>query len=52
MTNGLATLLQQTAADELMLTTVVYDRADRVRSYELVASEVIPKLQATRSQST
>jgi luciferase family oxidoreductase group 1 len=35
---GLAELLEQTAADELMLTTVVHSHADRVRSYELVAA--------------
>jgi len=30
-------LRERTEADELMLTTVVYDQADRRRSYELVA---------------
>jgi luciferase family oxidoreductase group 1 len=45
VTDGLATLLEQTGADELMLTTVVHDHADRVRSYELVAWDVIPRLQ-------
>jgi alkanesulfonate monooxygenase SsuD/methylene tetrahydromethanopterin reductase-like flavin-dependent oxidoreductase (luciferase family) len=34
---GLAALQEQTGADELMLTTMVYDHADRLRSYELVA---------------
>jgi luciferase family oxidoreductase group 1 len=34
---GLLELQERTAADELMLTTVAYDHADRVRSYELVA---------------
>jgi len=34
---GLADLLASTAADELMLTTVVFDPADRLRSFELVA---------------
>jgi luciferase family oxidoreductase group 1 len=34
---GLLDLQEQTAADELMLTTNVYDHADRLRSYELVA---------------
>jgi luciferase family oxidoreductase group 1 len=34
---GLADLLKATAADELMLTTMVYDPADRLRSFELVA---------------
>jgi alkanesulfonate monooxygenase SsuD/methylene tetrahydromethanopterin reductase-like flavin-dependent oxidoreductase (luciferase family) len=44
VTDGLATLLEQTGADELMLTTVVHDHAERVRSYELVAWDVIPRL--------
>jgi luciferase family oxidoreductase group 1 len=35
--HGLSELLDRTEADELMLTTVVYDQADRMRSYELVA---------------
>jgi alkanesulfonate monooxygenase SsuD/methylene tetrahydromethanopterin reductase-like flavin-dependent oxidoreductase (luciferase family) len=35
--SGLADLLKATAADELMLTTMVYDPADRLRSFELVA---------------
>ena len=35
---GLAGLLEATAADELMLTTMVYDPADRLRSFELVAA--------------
>ncbi|MGW5704945.1 LLM class flavin-dependent oxidoreductase [Amycolatopsis japonica] len=34
---GLETLLADTGADELMITTMVHDQADRVRSYELVA---------------
>jgi luciferase family oxidoreductase group 1 len=34
---GLTELLEQTHADELMLTTVVHDHAERLRSYELVA---------------
>jgi luciferase family oxidoreductase group 1 len=34
---GLGDLLDKTAADELMLTTVVHDHADRLASYELVA---------------
>jgi luciferase family oxidoreductase group 1 len=33
-------LLERTGADELMLTTLVYDIADRVRSYELIAEKV------------
>jgi luciferase family oxidoreductase group 1 len=32
---GLTELQERTNADELMLTTVVYDHADRLRSYEL-----------------
>ena len=35
---GLAELLTATAADELMLTTMVFDPADRLRSFELVAA--------------
>ena len=34
---GLTDLQERTAADELMLTTVVFDHADRLRSYALVA---------------
>jgi alkanesulfonate monooxygenase SsuD/methylene tetrahydromethanopterin reductase-like flavin-dependent oxidoreductase (luciferase family) len=33
---ALQTLLDDTGADELMITTQVYDHADRRRSYELV----------------
>jgi luciferase family oxidoreductase group 1 len=36
--DGLLELQRTTAADELMLTTNVYDHADRLRSYELVAA--------------
>ncbi|RLK12402.1 luciferase family oxidoreductase group 1 [Micromonospora sp. M71_S20] len=36
----LGELLARTGADELMLTTLVYDVADRVRSYELIAEHV------------
>jgi luciferase family oxidoreductase group 1 len=36
----LGQLLERTGADELMLTTMVYDVADRVRSFELVAEQV------------
>ncbi|HEX5540558.1 MAG TPA: LLM class flavin-dependent oxidoreductase [Micromonospora sp.] len=36
----LGELLERTGADELMLTTMVYDIADRMRSYELVAERV------------
>jgi luciferase family oxidoreductase group 1 len=37
---GLLELQERTGADELMLTTVVYDHADRLRSYELVAESL------------
>ncbi|GIG89906.1 FMN-linked alkanal monooxygenase [Plantactinospora endophytica] len=37
----LTELLARTEADELMLTTLVYDIADRVRSYELIADKVV-----------
>jgi alkanesulfonate monooxygenase SsuD/methylene tetrahydromethanopterin reductase-like flavin-dependent oxidoreductase (luciferase family) len=37
---ALQTLFDDTAADELMITTQVYDHADRRRSYELVAGLV------------
>jgi luciferase family oxidoreductase group 1 len=36
----LAGLLERTGADELMLTTMVYDIKDRIRSFELVAEKV------------
>jgi luciferase family oxidoreductase group 1 len=36
----LARLLERTRADELMLTTMVYDVEDRVRSFELIAEKV------------
>ena len=36
----LTDLLARTGADELMLTTMVYDIADRIRSFELVAEKV------------
>ena len=35
-----AGLLERTAADELMLTTMVYDIEDRIRSFELIAEKV------------
>jgi luciferase family oxidoreductase group 1 len=44
VTDGLNELLQQTQADELMLTTIVHSHADRLRSYELVAQEVAPQI--------
>jgi luciferase family oxidoreductase group 1 len=36
----LAELVERTGADELMLTTMVYDVKDRIRSFELVAEHV------------
>ncbi|HEY0641062.1 MAG TPA: LLM class flavin-dependent oxidoreductase [Pseudonocardiaceae bacterium] len=45
VTQQLTTLLDRTAADELMLTTMVYDLDARVRSYELVSEVVAPKLE-------
>ncbi|HEX5595563.1 MAG TPA: LLM class flavin-dependent oxidoreductase [Micromonosporaceae bacterium] len=36
----LGALLERTGADELMLTAMVYDISDRVRSYELIAEDV------------
>ncbi len=36
----LAQLVERTGADELMLTTMVYDISDRTRSFELVAEKV------------
>jgi luciferase family oxidoreductase group 1 len=36
----LADLLQRTGADELMLTAMVYDINDRIRSFELIAEKV------------
>ena len=40
----LTALLKRTMADELMLTTMVYDIEARIRSYELIAERVRPKL--------
>ena len=37
MRRGLTELLAATDADELMITTMVFDPADRLRSFELVA---------------
>jgi luciferase family oxidoreductase group 1 len=37
-------LLARTGANELMLTTMVYDLADRTHSFELVAEKVAPTL--------
>jgi luciferase family oxidoreductase group 1 len=42
----LASLLQRTGADELMLTTQVYDIGDRIRSLELVAEKAAGSLPA------
>jgi luciferase family oxidoreductase group 1 len=38
---GLAEFAERTGADELMLTSQIYDHAARLRSYEIVASEVL-----------
>nr|MDT0523023.1 LLM class flavin-dependent oxidoreductase [Streptomyces sp. DSM 41633] len=35
----LRTLRDATGADELIVTTITHDHADRVRSYELLAAE-------------
>jgi len=40
----LVDLLQRTRADELMLTTMIYDIDDRVRSFELVTEKVASSL--------
>jgi luciferase family oxidoreductase group 1 len=45
----LTELLARTHADELMLTTMVYDIADRVRSFELVAEKVAGGLRTPES---
>src|SRR4029077_8880518 len=37
---GLLELRERAAADELILTTNVYDHSDRIRSYELIAEAV------------
>ncbi|WP_426570267.1 LLM class flavin-dependent oxidoreductase [Streptomyces canus] len=37
--DGLAQLQEATGADELLITTITHDHADRVRSYELLAQE-------------
>lgn len=39
---GLAAFAERTGADELMLTSQIYDHAARIRSYEIVASEMLP----------
>jgi luciferase family oxidoreductase group 1 len=40
----LSGLLDRTGADELMLTTMVYDIGDRIRSFELITEKVGPSL--------
>jgi luciferase family oxidoreductase group 1 len=45
----LASLVERTAADELMLTAMVYDIEDRIRSFELIAEKVAPGLRAAGS---
>jgi luciferase family oxidoreductase group 1 len=42
----LSALLERTSADEFMLTTMVYDIAHRIRSFELITEKVAPSLQA------
>jgi luciferase family oxidoreductase group 1 len=53
---GITELLEATAADELMITTMVFDPADRLRSFELVAeiahtSQPSPRLAAPRASA-
>jgi alkanesulfonate monooxygenase SsuD/methylene tetrahydromethanopterin reductase-like flavin-dependent oxidoreductase (luciferase family) len=38
---GLAEFAERTGADELMLASQIYDHSARLRSYEIVASEVL-----------
>ena len=47
----LADLIEQTQADELIVTTSVWDHADRVRSYELIAeiAGLIPRVPTSAS---
>jgi luciferase family oxidoreductase group 1 len=47
VTAQLTALLERTHADELMLTTMVYDVDARIRSYELIAEQVRPKLSSS-----
>ncbi len=42
----LAALRERSGADELMLTAMVYDIEDRIRSFELIAEKVAPGLRA------
>ena len=44
VTRQLRDLLARTEADEVMLTCMVYDLEDRIRSYELIAGKVAPAL--------
>ena len=39
--HGLAAFVERTGADELMLTSQIYDHAARLRSYKIVASEML-----------
>jgi luciferase family oxidoreductase group 1 len=48
----LCALQADTAADELMLTTMVYDHTDRLRSYELVANALAADAPAPSSPRT
>ena len=41
-------LLDKTGADELMLTSLVYDIEDRIRSFELIAEKVAGGLRAEK----
>ncbi len=38
--NGLAALMNETGANELIITTAVHSHTDRVRSFELIAEAV------------
>ena len=38
---GLLAFAERTGADELMLTSQIYDHAARLRSFEIVASELL-----------
>jgi len=40
----LSGLLERTQANEMMLTTMVYDIGDRIRSFELISEKVAPSL--------
>ena len=42
----LSGLIGRTGADELMLTSMVYDVEDRIRSLELIAEKIAPGLRA------